>query len=227
MTRKLVHLLKRSADEDVAAFQAALLQLRGADPAAPEGLAYSQSHTLLKGYARGDLLFDAVEEFAFPAAEACRAFAGSAAYAALWQRRLPAIDKRRSHVMEVEVHRVKDEALPEDAVINIEFVTYRPGMALEPFRRYWREVHGPLAATIPSVLRYEQNHTVLEAYDRPDLPRYDGLAITWFESTQAMREGAETEAYRLTRADEPNFLPDGHLPIIIVREVIGAHTGMR
>jgi len=122
--------------------------------------------------------------------------------------------------MAVDVHRVKDEPVPEEAVKNIEFVNRRPGMALEPFRRYWREVHGPLASTIPSVRRYEQYHLAREAYNQPDRPIYDGLAVTWFHSTQAMREGAETEAYRRTREDEPNFLPDGHLPIIITREVL-------
>jgi hypothetical protein len=34
-----------------------------------------------------------------------------------------------------------------------------------------------------------------------------------------MREGALSPEYAVTRADEPNFLPDGHLPIIITREV--------
>ena len=42
----------------------------------------------------------------------------------------------------------KDGIIPDSdsAVKNIEFVNRRPGMALEPFRAYWRNVHGPLAA---------------------------------------------------------------------------------
>lgn len=31
-------------------------------------------------------------------------------------------------------------------------------MGLDAFRAYWRNVHGPLAATIPVMHRYEQNH---------------------------------------------------------------------
>jgi len=102
-------------------------------------------------------------------------------------------------------------------VKNIEFVNRRPGMPLEPFRRYWREVHGPLAATIPPIRRYEQNHLADSGYASGE-PAYDGLAITWFDSTAAMREGTRTREYAATRADEPSFLPDGHLPIIITRE---------
>ena len=37
-------------------------------------------------------------------------------------------------------------------------------------------------------------------------PAYDGLAQTWFESTDAMRRSAETPEYRATRDDERNFV---------------------
>ena len=44
------------------------------------------------------------------------------------------------------------------------------------------------------------------------------LKKTWFDSTADMKRGTATAEYLATRADEPNFLPDGHLPIIITRE---------
>ena len=91
-------------------------------------------------------------------------------------------------------------------------------MGLDAFRAYWRNVHGPLASTIPVMHRYEQNHLALSEYQKGAAPAYDGLAITWFASTAEMRSGAATAEYGATRADEANFLPDGHLPIIIARE---------
>jgi uncharacterized protein (TIGR02118 family) len=91
-------------------------------------------------------------------------------------------------------------------------------MPLEPFRAYWRNVHGPLASTIPVMHRYEQNHAALSEYEKSAAPPYDGLAITWFASTADMKRGTATPEYAATRADEPNFLPDGHLPIIVARE---------
>ena len=91
-------------------------------------------------------------------------------------------------------------------------------MALNAFRDYWRNVHGPIASRIPTLLRYEQNHLKQSAYETGEIPPYDGLAITWFASTADMKRGAQTPEYQITRADEPNFLPDGHLPIIITRE---------
>jgi uncharacterized protein (TIGR02118 family) len=65
--------------------------------------------------------------------------------------------------------------------------------------------------------RYEQNHLKASAYAADPNPSYDGLAITWFDSTADMRRGTATPEYASTRADEPNFLA-GHLPIIITRE---------
>jgi uncharacterized protein (TIGR02118 family) len=79
-------------------------------------------------------------------------------------------------------------------------------------------VHGPLAAKIPVIRRYEQNHLALSEYQKNCLPPYDGLAVTWFASTADMKKGTTTPEYAATRADEAHFLPDGHLPIIITRE---------
>jgi uncharacterized protein (TIGR02118 family) len=128
------------------------------------------------------------------------------------------LDAGRTVVMPVDVHVIKDGRIPDNAVKNVEFVNRRPGMALEPFRAYWRNVHGPLASTIPVMHRYEQNHLALSEYQKGADPPYDGLAITWFASTADMKRGTTTPAYAATRADEVNFLPDGHLPIIVTRE---------
>jgi uncharacterized protein (TIGR02118 family) len=119
--------------------------------------------------------------------------------------------------MSVDVYVIKDGTIPDDAVKNIEFVNRRPGMAIEPFQSYWRNVHGPLAAKIPMIRRYEQNHLALSEHQNSP-PPYDGLAITWFASTADMRRATATPEYASTRADESHFLPNGHLPIIITRE---------
>jgi hypothetical protein len=37
-----------------------------------------------------------------------------------------------------------------------------------------------------------------------------------------MKHGTTTPEYAATRADEPNFLLDGHLPIIVAREHVVA-----
>jgi uncharacterized protein (TIGR02118 family) len=216
---KVVTLIKRRRGLAVEDFQARWHRVHGPLVAAgPEVRRYVQSQALLQGYAKGELIFDGIAEAWFDSAEAHEAFERSSAATAIAVVEEELLDRSRTVVMPVDVHVIKDERVPGNAVKNIEFVNRRPGMALEPFRAYWREVHGPIASRILVLRRYEQNHLKREAYAAQPKPRYDGLAITWFESTADMKRGALSAEYAATRADEPNFLPDGHLPIIITRE---------
>jgi uncharacterized protein (TIGR02118 family) len=216
---KIVTLMKRRAGFSVDDFQTHLRNRYGPMAAKGPGLQrYVQSHALTQGYAKGDLIVDAIGEMWFDSATAYAAYRGSPERAAARADEDVFLDAARTVVMPVDVHVIKDGPIPDGAVKNIEFVNRRPGMALEPFRTYWRTRHGPLAATIPVLHRYEQNHLAMTEYDKRDAPAYDGLAITWFASTADMKRGTTTAEYAATRADEPHFLPDGHLPIIITRE---------
>jgi len=42
--------------------------------------------------------------------------------------------------------------------VRMGLLTRRAGLAPEAFRRHWRDVHGPLAARLPGLERYLQNH---------------------------------------------------------------------
>jgi uncharacterized protein (TIGR02118 family) len=217
--RKIITLVKRAPGLSVAAFQTRWARGHGPLAARAQGVRrYVQSHALEQGYAKGELLFDGISEAWFDDD------AGYAAYLAGKDAKAVAadldslVDRERIVAMPVDVHVIKGNRPPDGAVKNIEFVNRRPGMAPGPFREYWRQVHGPLAATIPVLHRYEQNHLALAAYQAGE-PAFDGLAITWFSSTAEMKAGTATPEYAATRADEAHFLPDGHLPIIITREI--------
>jgi uncharacterized protein (TIGR02118 family) len=216
---KIVTLMKRRAGLSVDEFQNHLRTTYSSLVAKGPGLRrYVISLALVQGYAKGELLFDAIDEKWFDSAAAYGSFLRSPECAMARDNESSFLDGSRAVVMPVDVHVIKDGPIPDHAVKNIEFVNRRPGMALAPFRAYWRNVHGPLAATIPVLRRYEQNHLAMSEYDNAASPRYDGLAITWFASTADMKRGTTTPEYAATRADEANFLPDGHLPIIITRE---------
>jgi uncharacterized protein (TIGR02118 family) len=216
---KIVRLLKRNLPLAVETFQDRLTGDYGSLVARGPGLKrYVQSHGLIQGYRKGELLFDAIEEMYFDAAADHDRFMHSAEVAAAHSAAEGFVDGARTVLMPVDVHVIKDGPIPEDAVKNIELVNRRPGMALAPFRAYWRNIHGPIASRIPVLCRYEQNHLSAGAYGEDTAPPYDGLAITWFRSTADMKQGTTSPEYAETRADEANFLPDGHLPIIITRE---------
>src|ERR1700729_3403148 len=116
----------------------------------------------------------------------------------------------------VEEHVAKPGPVGASFVKNYELVTKRPDMDRAEFDRYWAQVHGPLAATIPTIRRYVQAHLSPGTMKEAAAP-YDGLAITWFDDVAAMRAGAATEAYAETRADEANFIA-GELPFVITTE---------
>ena len=96
------------------------------------------------------------------------------------------------------------------------------------FRRYWREQHGALAAKLPGLKRYEQNHVVDSvqrgiAYPRgPE--RLDGFSMLWFDSEAAMRAAIATEAGRALVADENHFIGDLRIAALDQVEVIAPAT---
>lgn len=215
---KIATPIKRKAGTGVDEFQEHLLKRYAPLVAGGPGLRrYVQSPALTQGYRKGELLFDAITEMWFDDEAAYNAFLQSEASARAVADEANFLDRSRTVVMPVDVHIIKNGAIPDNAVKNIEFVNRRPGIPLAPFRHYWRTVHGPLASRIPVLRRYEQHHLAQSAYANGE-PPYDGLAVTWFNSTADMKAGTQTPEYIETRADEPNFLPDGHLPIIITRE---------
>ena len=216
---KVVTLYKRKAGIDVAAFQQRWLDKHSLIATRTLGLRrYVQSHALPQGYKKGELIYDGISEMWFDSELAYRDASASDACSKVLEDAAAFTDDSKTVVMTVDVHVIKDGVIPVPAVKNIEFVNQRPGMDLHAFRRYWKEVHGPIASRIEVLQRYEQNHLRIQEYDAPLRPVFDGLAITWFHSTADMKQGATTEAYAVTRADEPHFLPDGHLPIIVATE---------
>ncbi|HKA62147.1 MAG TPA: EthD domain-containing protein [Methylomirabilota bacterium] len=216
---KVVTCIKRKPGMSVEDFQA---YWRGSHPEVvvrlPGIRRYVQSHTRLAGYRKGEPVFDGIAEVWFDDGRALHALGGTPEMAAVGADESRFIDREATRVIATDEHVIKDESVPAGAAKNVEFVTRKPGLAVNDFQRYWREIHGPLAAKIPMIRRYVQSHTRASAYERGRTPAYDGVAITWFDDTQAMRASAATAQYAVVRADEPNFITPGELPIIITTE---------
>jgi uncharacterized protein (TIGR02118 family) len=89
-------------------------------------------------------------------------------------------------------------------MLKMMFLAYRRAdMDAQEFRRYWRDIHGPIASKIPGLRKYVQNHSTVA----PDgiIPPYDGVAEMWFEDAASF----ETPEFEATIADTANFLdPD-------------------
>jgi uncharacterized protein (TIGR02118 family) len=179
---------------------------------------YVQSHTLVSGYRKGEPVYDGTAELWYDDTNALRALVNTPELTATQADEPNFLDPSTMGQIITEEHVIKNGAVPPNGVKNIEFVTHKPGMSIEAFQKHWREIHGPLGASIPVVRRYVQSHTRLSAYRSGKAPAYDGVAITWFDDTQAMRVSATTPEYDRTRADEENFIAPGKLPLIITKE---------
>ena len=65
-------------------------------------------------------------------------------------------------------------------IVRSGLIKKKPDWTGEDFRRYWREHHGALAAELPGLVRYEQNHitdhALAQAEPIEDLQRALGKA---------------------------------------------------
>ena len=149
---------------------------------------------------------DGIAEFWFDNYKDFQKVEGSQEFERLKRDDINFVDMDKTIQMHVIEEVIKDNEISLNGVKNIEFVVRKGGMAVDVFQKYWKEIHGPLGSSIKTVNRYVQNHVVARAYEKNDRPKFDGLAITWFDSTRKMKESALSEEYTATRDDEENFL---------------------
>jgi uncharacterized protein (TIGR02118 family) len=210
---------KRSLERRVSAFQDAMTaEIDDLVKDVPGVRRCSVSSTLLSGYRSQSRIYDVVAELWFDDESDTQTAREADAFRRLQEHRLTERSKFSSIV--AEDHLAKAGAIPSAGVKSFEMVTRKPGMDLDQFKTYWKEVHGPLAARIPMIRRYVQSHCVPSEYRNGKQPAWDGVAITWFDDTESMRRSAETRELAETRNDEANFLAPGHLPFIITKEAL-------
>ncbi len=179
---------------------------------------YVQSHTRPAAYRNGELVFDGIAEVWFDDTAAMHALRTAPEMAAVQADEARFIDRSTMGLIVTDEHVIRDGAVPPVAAKGVGFVRRKPGMPVEAFQRHWREVHGPLGAAIPTMRRYVQSHTRRAAYDRGREPAWDGVAITWFDDTAALRAATDTPEWTRAKADDPNFIAPGPVPFIITTE---------
>jgi uncharacterized protein (TIGR02118 family) len=181
---------------------------------------YVQSHSLLGGYRKGELIYDGIAEVWVDSVEHLREMSRSSAYEDVLSDEEHFIDRPKMALILTEDHLIKEGDISPDGLKSIEFITRRAEMPLAEFQAYWKNTHGPIAAEIPALRRYVQSHALPGGYRDGRQPAWDGCAITWFDSIEDMRASALTDAFARTIADEPNFIQhaaDGKVPTIITK----------
>jgi uncharacterized protein (TIGR02118 family) len=102
-------------------------------------------------------------------------------------------------------------------MFKVTFIVYElEGRDREQARAYWRDTHGPIAAKIPGLRRYVQNHAV----GSPDgtLP-FLGTATIEFDDSAAFAAAAASPEFATTVADVGNFADPDRLTTAFVEDV--------
>jgi len=87
------------------------------------------------------------------------------------------------------------------------------GQSWDEFQRYWREEHGPIAARIPGLRKYIQNH----ATDRGNVPY--AVAELYFDSPEALQAALASPEGKAALGDLGNFVDGERTGMAVVDEV--------
>jgi uncharacterized protein (TIGR02118 family) len=106
-------------------------------------------------------------------------------------------------------------------ITRMGLIQKRADWSAQQFRSHWLEHHGPLAARLPGLRRYQQHHVIDSvqrgiSYERgPE--QLDGFSELWFDSKETMRAAIQSNAGLALIPDEKYFM--GNLRIIGVEQV--------
>ena len=96
----------------------------------------------------------------------------------------------------------------------------RPGMALDDFRGYWRNEHPKVVLRMPGLRKYCQNHVTDDAYRDGRQPFCDGVAETWWDSLDVLRDLDATDELGAVMADEAEFIDPDQRDQFVASEVV-------
>jgi uncharacterized protein (TIGR02118 family) len=103
--------------------------------------------------------------------------------------------------------------------LRMAVIQKKEGLTSDDFRKYWREVHGPIARKIiPGLRRYSQNHVVDSSQLGIDYPRgdqqVDGFSQLWFDDPMNCNRIPKNDT--LLAEDEARFI--GNMKLLILKQ---------
>jgi uncharacterized protein (TIGR02118 family) len=110
----------------------------------------------------------------------------------------PMHDKRAA--VWAEEHVIVDGPATPEMVKAIFIASKLPGLTLDEFLDRWEHHHGPLAARVPGLRRYVQNHALPQAYAEGG-QTHDGWSELWFDDLAALHAAAASAEWQALRED--------------------------
>ena len=127
-------------------------------------------------------------------------------------------DARRTSIIAQEKVVVDGETTP-GMVKAIWAALRKPGLTVEELQSHWFNVHGcELAAKVPGVRRYVQNHVPFEAYSiRP--MTHDGWSEMWFDDLESMRAARRSPEWARLGEDGQTLF-SYPMAVVVAREFV-------
>ncbi|MDE2576986.1 MAG: EthD family reductase [Rhodospirillales bacterium] len=101
----------------------------------------------------------------------------------------------------------------------LSLLTRKDGLTHAQFVRHWRDIHGPLALSVPGIRRYVQSH-VTGTRSRADIPEtaveVDGIAELWYDDEASLRASSATPEAQRLYADGALFI--GRIKTYVIEE---------
>src|SRR5271156_6601354 len=93
-------------------------------------------------------------------------------------------------------------------ILRSGLIENRKGVGEADFARHWGEVHGRIAARLPGLAGYVQNHIVARAplTRSSGMHRVDGVSQLWFKNLDAMRAAMDSPEQEACVKDISGFL---------------------
>jgi uncharacterized protein (TIGR02118 family) len=115
-----------------------------------------------------------------------------------------------------------------DPMLKLVYLLRRkPGLSLEEFQAHWLERHATFGRSNPAVRRYVQYHALAndpirealaQAGDGATAESYDGVAIAWWDSLDAMRAAMQGDEVAAALEDEKHFIDHGRSVAVLTDE---------
>lgn len=185
----------------------------------PGLVAYNQNPVNDIGVSQGARFCDGVAETWWEDLETIRAHRGTDELAALMADEDRFINPDGRHTLLVDEVVITDGSPSPDAIKQFTWLNRRSDLTFQRAQEYWRDRHGPLAATVPGMVRYVQNHVIADHYRKGREPIFDGVPIAYFNDLETARLAGKSEELAATRADEANFLSQEALPWAMTTEI--------
>ena len=91
----------------------------------------------------------------------------------------------------------------------------KPGMSLEEFRRYQREVHAPLGARLPGLRGYVQC-PVVDGHYAVGESLLDSVSMLWFDNTDAIDHAMHSDVFqKQVQPDLVNFVDLRYFHVLV------------